>query len=166
MKRASASVRLLALAQRAGLLALLWWALAEGQADAWLFGMPVIAAAALASIALQPRPWRIRPFAALGALGWFLRRALAAGFDVALRAMAPRPRLAPGFVTLRSRLGDPAARVLLANALSLLPGTLSAGLHGAELELHLLDRDVPVEGDVREMEARIAAALGLELEEH
>jgi multicomponent Na+:H+ antiporter subunit E len=154
-----------ALVQRIAVFAALWWALAEGRAEAWLFGAPVIAAAAAASLVLQGgAPWRMRPLAGLRALGWFLRRSLAAGFDVALRAVRPRPGLAPGFVTVRPRLADPAARVLLADALSLVPGTLSVELREDGLELHVLDRAAPTERELRELEAHIAAALGLRLE--
>jgi multicomponent Na+:H+ antiporter subunit E len=153
-----------AFAQRAAFFAAVWWALVEGRLDSWLFAVPVIAAAALASAALQPRPWQLRPVRAFGLLAWFLRRALVAGFDVALRALRTQPRLAPGFVWLRLRLPHSGSRVLLADALSLLPGTLSADLRGQELELHVLDCSAPVERDVRELELRIAAALRLELE--
>jgi multicomponent Na+:H+ antiporter subunit E len=48
--------------------------------------------------------------------------------------------------------------------LSLVPGTLSVELRGGELELHLLDRAAPIERELRELEAHIAAALGLRLE--
>jgi multicomponent Na+:H+ antiporter subunit E len=158
--------KLIAFAQRAALMAVLWWAIAEARPGAWLIGLPLIAAAALASLALQGAgPWRLRPLDAARSAAWFLRRSLAAGFNVALLALRPRPRLAPGFVTIRSRLRDPDARVLLAGAMSLVPGTLCAGLRDGELELHLLDRTAPVEREVREMEARIAAALGLPLDE-
>lgn len=99
--------------------------------------------------------------AALRALAWFGWRSLLAGWTVALRALRPRPDLAPGFITLRPRLRDPAARVLLANALSLMPGTLSVELRGDDLELHLLDCTAPIEPELRALEARIAAMLGL-----
>ncbi len=166
MKPAAASLHLsYAFAQRAAVLAALWWALTEGRAAAWPIGVPVIVAAALASLALQGRrPWPMRPLAALRSLAWFGRRSLVAGFDVALRAMRPHPALAPGFVVLGSRLREPAARVLLANALSLLPGTLSVELRGARLELHLLDRTAPIEREMRELEARIAQLFGAVLE--
>lgn len=155
-----------AFVQRAALLAALWWALAEGRAESWWIGVPAIAAGALASLALQgSRPWPMRPLAVLRSLAWFARRSLLAGFDVALRALRARPGLAPGFLVLRSRLRDPAACVLLANALSLLPGTLSVELSGERLELHVLDRAAPVERQMRELEARIADLLGVALEQ-
>jgi multicomponent Na+:H+ antiporter subunit E len=156
-----------ALAQRAALLAALWWALTDGRTDAWLVGAPAIAAAALASLVLHgAAPWRLRPLALLRTLGWFLGRSVLAGTDVALRALRPRADIAPGFVVLRTRLAEPAERVLLANALSLLPGTLSVELRGERLELHVLDRAAPVERDMRRLEERIAALTGAVLEAH
>lgn len=155
-----------AIAQRVALMAALWWAITQGRSESWLFGAPVIVAAVAASFALQGRRrWRLRPLAAARILPWFLARSLAAGADVALRVLRPRPRIAPAFVVVRTRLADPAARVLLADAMSLLPGTLSAGLHGDALELHVLDRAVPVADEVRAIEARIAGLLGLSLAE-
>jgi multicomponent Na+:H+ antiporter subunit E len=154
-----------AFAWRATAAAALWWIVAEGRAEAWVFGVPLVAGAALTSLWLRgPRPWRPRAGAALGSLGWFLRRSLFAGLDVALRALKPTIALAPGFVALRTRLREPGARVLLADSLSLLPGTLCAELRGAELTVHVLDVAGPIERDVREIEERIAALLGVELD--
>jgi multicomponent Na+:H+ antiporter subunit E len=158
-------MRIAVFLRRAVVLSVLWWVVAEGRGG-WLVAAPVILAAAAASLALQPAGRRrLRLLAAARVLPWFLGRSLAAGADVALRAFAPRPRIDPGFVRLRTRLADPAARVLLADTLSLVPGTLSAGLDGDALELHVIDRGVPVERSVREAEARVAALLGLPLGE-
>lgn len=155
-----------AIAQRVALMAVLWWAITQGRAESWLFGAPIIVAAALASLALQGRQrWRLRPLAAARILPWFLARSLAAGVDVALRVLRPQPRIAPAFVVVRTRLTDPGARVLLADSMSLLPGTLSAGLRGDALELHVLDRAAPVADEVRAIETRIAELLGLRLAE-
>ncbi len=163
MKAASRRIDLaLAVVQRAALLAALWWALTGGGVQAWLVGAPLVTAGVAASLALQgAEPWRLQPLAALRALAWFGWHSLLAGWTVALRALRPRPDLAPGFITLRPRLRDPAARVLLANALSLMPGTLSVELRGDDLELHLLDCTAPIEPELRALEARIAAMLGL-----
>ena len=153
-----------ALAARTLAAAAVWWILVEGRQDAWHFGAPLALAAALASLALHPPgDRRVRAGALLGAAAWFLRRSLAAGLDIALRALRRRVPLDPGFVTYRTRLPDSASRVLLAGALSLLPGTLCAEVEGESLLLHVLDRGADFERDVREMEGRIAASLGIAL---
>jgi multicomponent Na+:H+ antiporter subunit E len=148
-------------AVRAAAAAAAWLVLVEGRDDAWLLGVPVVLAAAWVSLALRPpAPGPLRLVASLRAFGWFLRRSLVAGADVAGRALRPRLALAPGYFAFRTRLRHPAARVLLADSLSLLPGTLCARLEGDAIELHVLDREGDVEADVRAMEARIAAAFG------
>jgi multicomponent Na+:H+ antiporter subunit E len=154
---------LIALAQRFAAFGFAWWALAEGRGG-WLAGTLAVGLATAASVALAGlRPSRLRPLAALRLLPWFLWRSLIAGLDVALRTLRTRPRIAPAFVSVRLRLADPAARVLLADAMCLLPGTLSAALEGEHLELHVLDRASPVERELRAMEERVAALLGLDL---
>lgn len=148
--------------QQAALMALLWWAISEGRWESAGFAVPVLVVAAAAALALRRgRRWRLRPLAAARVLPWFLARSLAAGLDVALRVLRPQPRILPAFVSLRIRLHDAGARVLLADVMSLLPGTLSAGLHDDQLLLHVLDREAPVEAELRAMERRIAELLGL-----
>ena len=147
--------------QRVALMALLWWAVSEGDTRSWMVGIPVALAGAGASIALQGAAWwRVRPLAAARLAAWFLRRSLLAGTDVALRALSRRPRIAPAFVTLRTRLERLPSRVLLANMLSLVPGTLSTSLEGAAVHVHVLDREAPVEVELCELESHIALLFG------
>ncbi|MHB1142922.1 MAG: Na+/H+ antiporter subunit E [Sulfuricaulis sp.] len=142
--------------------ATLWWVLAGGAA--WGFGAPVIAAAVGASLALQPaRRVRLRPWGLLRFAGYFLTQSPRAGLDVARRAFAPGLPLAPALLTFRLRLPEGPARTLLVNTMSLLPGSLSAGIEGNRLRLHVLDTRLPVEQELREVEARIAAMFGVEL---
>jgi len=142
--------------------ATLWWVLAGGAA--WGFGAPVIAAAVGASLALQParRLW-LRPWGLLRFAGYFLVQSPRAGLDVARRVFAPGLPLAPALLDFRLRLPEGPARTLLVNTMSLLPGTLSAGIEGNRLRLHVLDTQLPVEQELREVEAHIAAMFGVEL---
>jgi multicomponent Na+:H+ antiporter subunit E len=150
------------MAVRALLFAVLWWVLAGGAA--WGFGAPVVAAAVGVSLALQPvrRVW-LRPWGLLRFAGYFLMRSPRAGLDVARRAFAPGLPLAPALLDFRLRLPEGPARTLLVNTMSLLPGTLSAGIEGNRLRLHVLDTQLPVEQELREVETHIAAMFGLEL---
>lgn len=135
---------------------LLWWVLAGG--SAWAFGLPVVALAVGASMALQPtRRLHVRPLALLRFLAFFALRSLIAGFDVARRAFSPGPRIAPAIVNHRLRLPAGPTRVFLADTMSLLPGTLSAALDGDRLRLHVLDSGLPHEQELRAAEAAVAA---------
>jgi multicomponent Na+:H+ antiporter subunit E len=144
--------------RRALVLAVLWWAIA-GE-PAWTFGVPAVALAAGASLWLVPQrtPFRVLP--ALRFVAFFLWHSLRAGFDVARRALTPSLPLAPGIVEHRMRLPAGLARVIFVNTVSLLPGTLSVEVAGERLRVHALDARLPVEAQLRNVEARIAAIFG------
>jgi len=150
---------------RTAILALLWWVIAQGQASAWLIGLPAVALAAMASVyfgrAALPR---ISLAGLWGFVTLFLRESVRGGLDVARRTLAPRLRIQPGFKSYRLRLNEPSARVLLINCLSLLPGTLAARLDDDRVELHLLDAGVDPEPDLLRLEQAIARLFCLPLE--
>lgn len=149
---------------RAALLAAGWWVFNPADAASWLVGAPVVVAATAASLGLTPRVrWRGRVAGAARFAGFFLRQSLAGGADVAWRALHPGRRLRPGFVALRLRLPPGAPRVCLANVISLLPGSLAAGLEGDRLTVHAVDTAMPVTADTRRAEARVADLFGLQL---
>lgn len=139
----------------------LWWILTEGRAGFWPIGVAGVALATLLSLQLMPSTRkrvsivRIPRFVA-----YFLWRAMKGGAQVAAMAMRPRLDLHPGVVELDLRLPDQGARILLASILSLLPGTLSCGLEGKRLSLHVLDDRGPIEAEVRDAEAQVCALLG------
>lgn len=142
---------------RIGLLAALWWVLTGGRYGAWPAGIPAVAAALLASFALpRPATWPWRPTGLVRFLPFFLKSSLAAGLDVARRAYAPGPPLAPGLVEYPWRLPPGPARVFLANTVSLLPGTLSIGFDDRKLTIHVIDRTRPVGEEVKRLESMVA----------
>jgi multicomponent Na+:H+ antiporter subunit E len=125
---------------RTAILAGLWWIIVQGRSDAWMVGLPAVAAAVLASVYLGARALpRLSVTGLAGFIVLFLRESAWGGVDVARRTLAPRLRIRPGFRRYRLKLHDPRARVLLVNCISLLPGTLAADLDGEHAELHLLD---------------------------
>lgn len=94
-------------------------------------------------------------------MAFFLHRSLVGGAQVAWLALRPRMGLRPGLREIELLLPEGIGRVLLAQTLNLLPGTLSVELDANRLCLHVLDEAAPVEEEVREAEARIAHLLGL-----
>ena len=151
---------------RAALFALLWLALADARADSVVVGSASVVAATIASLWLSPpAATRVSPAGVLRFLAFFLVHSVHAGVQVAALALRPRPALRPGLKDVALRLPEGYARVLLANTLSLLPGTLAVGLDGARLRLHVLDVRAPTEAEVRRTETRIADMLGLDLEQ-
>ena len=75
----------------------------------------------------------------------FLRQAVIAGIDVALRALSPRLRIQPGFILYHPLLPPGVKRDAFCTETSLLPGTLPAGAaEDGSLIIHCLDISQPV----------------------
>lgn len=142
----------------------LWWVLSEGDASSWVFGVPFVVFASAAALRLTPeRGWRLHLVPAARFAWFFAVQSVVGGIDVALRALRPSMPLEPAFVEYPVRLPLEAARVVLADTVSLLPGTLSSGFEGDTLVLHVLDRTQPIAADVARVEEHIAATMGLVL---
>jgi multicomponent Na+:H+ antiporter subunit E len=82
-----------------------------------------------------------------------------AGVDVAVRALSPRPRLNPGFVSCPLKLQAGMARNTFATITSLLPGTVACGEVNGVLTYHCLDITQPVLEQLCEEERRLLSAL-------
>ncbi|MDZ7752871.1 MAG: Na+/H+ antiporter subunit E [Gammaproteobacteria bacterium] len=110
--------------------AIIWWALTAGARHhgGWV---PAVLLAAVASAALMPPVplvWR----ELLTFVPFFLERSLLGSLDVAQRRPDPVcPSRRRSSIPLRLPAG--LARVMLANTISLLPGTLGAGVDGDRL---------------------------------
>lgn len=143
-----------AIALRAALLATCWWAITEGEQKALGFGVLAV----LLTLAVSLRTHRPRAFSLRGLAHFipvFLWRSLTGAIDVAWRAFSPSMPLQPRVVEFRTRLPDGAPRVVLANVISLLPGSLCADLHGDVLSLHLLSETAGDERGLRELERTV-----------
>ena len=115
-----------------------------------------------ASLRLLPSgQWSLRPVA-LARFGFrFLRQSIAAGIDVAWRALDPRLPLRPGFVIYRSHLVPGLTQTAFFTETSLVPGTLPSGLdENGALIIHCLDVDQPVVAQLTVEEELLARALG------
>ena len=145
------------------LFALLWWVLTGGNAGSWLIGAPAV----LAGVWLSRSTWTRQPpsFLRLAQFApWFAFQSVAGAIDVAMRALQPALPLHPGLVRHRLRLPEGPSRVVLANVVSMLPGTLSADLDGDQLVIHALDRHQDPGAMVEDLEARIAAVFAVDLQ--
>lgn len=150
------------LASRVLLLLLAWWILTEGESSAFGFGLIVAVPVGLVSLRFfAPSTYRVSLLGGLRFAGFFLYRSLVAGLDIAWRLLQPSLPIQPGYYALATTLPVGGPRWLLANTLSLLPGTLSVTLREQQLELHCLDTRMPIAAEVRRTERHIAAVFGL-----
>jgi multicomponent Na+:H+ antiporter subunit E len=110
---------------------------------------------------LPSGPWSFRPFAQAQLVFRFLCQSIAAGIDVAWRALDPRLPLRLGFVIHRTRLPPGPMRNAFCTMTSLLPGTLPAGSdESGGLVIHCLDITQPVTEQLAREEALLVRALG------
>ena len=141
-----------------------WMVIAGGDADDLVPGLGAAALATWASLRLMPPDpvgGSVRWLAALGLFARFVRVSVLAGLDVARRALAPRMRLAPGFVHYPPQLPPSDARSLFQAMTSQMPGTIPSGTQpSGAIAYHCLDASQPVAEQLAEEESRLLDALG------
>ena len=133
--------------------AFFWGVLTAG--TAWGVGIPVICLATAASLHTAPENrWSLAGIARF--LPYFFWNSLRGGIDVASRALSPGLPIDPAVIRYEVSLDSTGARVLMANTVTLLPGTLSADLQGKVLLVHVLNRSGPFMEMLATLERRIA----------
>ena len=95
------------------------------------------------------------PIALLAFVGRFMLALVRANLDVARRVLSPSLPLDPAIVEIETALHSPLARLLLANAITLTPGTLTVDMEGSRLRIHWID--APPGLDMQAATERIAA---------
>jgi multicomponent Na+:H+ antiporter subunit E len=125
-------------------------------------GLAAAAIATWTSLRLLPAgEWRLRPIAAGQFVLRFMHQSLAAGIDVAWRALDPRAPLRPGFILYQPRLPPGPARNGFCTITSLLPGSLPSGPDATgAVVVHCLDTSQPVAALMAAEEARLMEAFG------
>lgn len=160
MKLLNTKARWSAILSRGLLFSLIWWILTDGAEASWLIGVPAVFLAVATSVTLVP-PVPIVWSELLRFVPFFLQSSLLGGTDVARRAFQPSLPLAPALIAYPLQLPPGGAQVLMANIVSLLPGTLCAVLERNVLEVHVLDRGTGFLAELQEVERRVARMLNV-----
>lgn len=146
---------------------LAFWLLLSGRSDPLFLAMGIASALIvtrfgsplLAEVLGQPTETpRVDLLRLVSYLAWLLTRIPPAAVDVAMGILIPSRRPRPGVVRFRTGLHSPAARTLLANSITLVPGTMTLSVDGGEFVVHALSaratRDL-ASGEVQRRIARI-----------
>jgi multicomponent Na+:H+ antiporter subunit E len=147
-------------------LAVLWASLTPGDLASWWLGVPAVlggAAVPLLLPARNHRRLRLSPVGTLTFAFYFLVQSVRGAADVAWRACLPQMPIDPGFRAYTMALPEGAAQFVMANAITLLPGTLSAEVNGQTIIVHMLDQTADLTAELGELEARVAGLFGLTL---
>ncbi len=138
-----------------------WLSLTRGEMSSIAIGLVAVAVTTAMSIrVLPPARGRLHVRRLPGFLWRFGVASLVGGADVARRAMALRPGLAPDLIVCRLELASVRQRVLLANLVTLLPGTLSADLNEFELTVHALDVNQDIRSRIHSLELQVQSLWG------
>jgi len=122
---------------------LLFWVLLNGNLalDTLLVG--VLASAAIVFFLRESTSFlsdfRATPrafIASLQYLGYFLKELVKSNIALALVVLAPELPINPGIVKVRTRLKSKMGRLMLANSITLTPGTLTVEMEGEWLYVH------------------------------
>lgn len=107
--------------------------------------LAIISVAGLVVSFLFVRPWFFPPFSikrigyAAVYIPYLFVEIMKANLDVASRIVRRRIPLNPGIVAVDTRLRTPLGRTVLANSITLTPGTLSVEIKGDRLYIHWID---------------------------
>lgn len=146
----------------------LFWYVLSGKTDAFHLGLGAASAAAVARL-LRPL-WSVEPplraisWRSAGRwplyVAWLFGQIVLSSLQVARVVLHPRLPISPRLVRFRRRLSHPAARLTLANSITLTPGTVTVDQHGDDYIVHALTEesagDLAREGFEGEMPRRVA----------
>lgn len=69
----------------------------------------------------------------------FLLELVKSTLDVARRVLSPSLPINPGIIKVKTRLTSPLGRIILANSITLTPGTMTVDTDGEDLYIHWID---------------------------
>lgn len=75
----------------------------------------------------------------IGYIFFFIYALIKANLDVAFRVLHPKLPINPGIVKVKTNLKSKLGRLVLANSITLTPGTLTVETHGEHFYIHWID---------------------------
>jgi multicomponent Na+:H+ antiporter subunit E len=121
----------------------LFWVLLNGSLALGTLGAGVLVAAAITLVARESLSflsgWRWTPKSfttTLLYIAYFIKELVKANLQIAFVVLQPKLPISPAIVRARTKLKEPVARLLLANSITLTPGTLSVELKDDVLYVH------------------------------
>ena len=88
---------------------------------------------------------------------WLLGEIVKSSIEVTRVVLAPRLRVSPRVVTVDATDGTPVEQVILANSITLTPGTLALDVHKGRISVHALTEAGARDIEAGEMARRVAA---------
>jgi len=92
---------------------------------------------------------------------YFLGALIKSNLDVAFRVLHPKLPIRPGIVKVKTKLTTPLGRLMLANSITLTPGTITVDTKGEDFYIHWIAVE---EGDLEEKTKKIVSGFEKYLE--
>ena len=92
--------------------------------------------------------------------GWLFKEIVKSSIQVARVVIDPRLPANPQVVVIESTSKEPVVETILANSITLTPGTLSLDVHGGMITVHALTKEGAESLQTGEMDRRVAALVG------
>ena len=130
------------------LLMLGFWLLLSARLDPVFLGMGIASGALVTWLTLPlvtrilgpdlggPRVFVRRAYRYAFYVLWLVSRIVPAGVQIAYHVLHPRLPIDPGVLRFRTSLRSPVARSILANSITLVPGTITLEVDGDEFAVH------------------------------
>jgi multicomponent Na+:H+ antiporter subunit E len=111
--------------------------------EIWV-GLAVSALVAIFTLRLEPvlGDLRLTPKALVYAVIYlfvFIKELIVSNLDVARRVINPKLPIKPGIVKVKTKLNSNIAKTILANSITLTPGTLTVDIKGEYLYIHWIE---------------------------
>ncbi|MCF6172836.1 MAG: Na+/H+ antiporter subunit E [Campylobacteraceae bacterium] len=101
----------------------------------------------------QTEDFRFRPIAYIIYLVVFLKNLVLSNWDVAKRVIDPKLPINPGIVAIKTELKEDYKKLMLANSITLTPGTITMDVKDDTLYIHWID---VITADIEEASEEIA----------
>ncbi len=88
---------------------------------------------------------------------WLIKEVVKSSLEVARIVLHPRLPISPQVVDIKATASHPVAQVILANSITLTPGTLSLDVHKGVIKVHALTKEGADDLMSGEMDRRVAA---------
>ena len=142
-------------------LGLLFWLGLNGRLDSGILVSGGVVVAITATFHVKSAVFgdlKLSPKALFAFIVWFVVfviELIKSNIDVMFRVIAPKVKIKPAIVEVKTRLKSPMGRLALANSITLTPGTLTADIKGDSLYIHWIDASsTDVEGATKVIVAK------------
>lgn len=139
------------------------WLLWSGQYTPLVLALGVVSAALVTWLAVHVGFLDLEAYverraaALLSFSAWLLKEIALANLAVARLILTPRLPIDTSIVKIDAAHLSPVSQVVLANAITLTPGTLSVDVNGGQIEVHCLTREAAAQVREGSMTRRVAA---------